>query len=96
MLLKTRFAAAAAVVAALALGTPVAVAAADSSLGSPRCPAWYTGPTNPATGCPYWVMIRDPGPGEPQTGPVPAFFPPPIGFGLVLGVPLAVSPTPMP
>jgi hypothetical protein len=53
-----------AVVAALAVGAPVAsgatdptVPASDSSLGSPRCPDWYNGPTNLATGCPWWIMI---------------------------------------
>jgi hypothetical protein len=23
---------------------------------NPSCPAWYNGPTNPMTGCPYWLM----------------------------------------
>ena len=29
---------------------------AGSSLGSPRCPDWYTGPTNLATGCPWYLI----------------------------------------
>ena len=23
---------------------------------NPQCPAGYSGPTNPMTGCPYWLM----------------------------------------
>jgi hypothetical protein len=58
---KRRLVAGLAVIGALAL--PVASAGAattpvnDSSLGSPRCPDNYAGPTNLATGCPYWLMI---------------------------------------
>jgi hypothetical protein len=47
---------------ALALGAPVAsagpasVAGTGPGTGSPSCPAGYAGPTNLATGCPYWMM----------------------------------------
>jgi hypothetical protein len=58
MFLKTRFAALAAVIAALAV--PVASASAATSpvkdLGTPRCPDGYAGPTNLATGCPWWMI----------------------------------------
>jgi hypothetical protein len=62
MLLRKRLATFAAVIAALALEAPVASASAvtipvrDPGVGSPSCPAWYDGPTNLATGCPYWLM----------------------------------------
>jgi hypothetical protein len=51
-----------ALIAAVALGAPVASAGADTSAatdpvsGSPSCPVGYAGPTNLATGCPFWVM----------------------------------------
>jgi hypothetical protein len=58
MFLKTRSAALAAVIAALAV--PVASASAATSpvkdLGTPRCPDGYVGPTNLATGCPWWMI----------------------------------------
>jgi hypothetical protein len=59
MLLKGRLAV---VIAALAVGTPVAAAAAtaapaaDPVVTGPSCPDHYAGPTNLATGCPYWLM----------------------------------------
>ena len=62
MFLKRRPAAFAAVVAALAVGTPVASAnaatlpVADPVITGPSCPDGYDGPTNLATGCPYWTM----------------------------------------
>jgi hypothetical protein len=62
MLLKRRLAAFAAVIAALALAAPVASASAPTTpganpgLGSPRCPDGYSGPTNLATGCPWWLI----------------------------------------
>jgi hypothetical protein len=34
----------------------------DPGPGYPRCPANYTGPINPATGCPPWLMIYGPPP----------------------------------
>jgi hypothetical protein len=45
-----------------ALGLPAWIGAVptptaeDSSLGSPRCPDWYVGPTNLATGCPWYLI----------------------------------------
>ena len=57
MFLKRSFAASAAVIAALAV--PVASASAaptHDGLGSPRCPDNYVGPTNLATGCPWWMI----------------------------------------
>jgi hypothetical protein len=62
MVLKRRLAAFTSVVAVLAVGAPAASASAatmpvkDSGLGSPRCPDWYNGPTNLATGCPWWMI----------------------------------------
>jgi hypothetical protein len=64
MFLKRRLAASAAVLAAVAVAAPAASASAPvlrdphPSLGSPRCPDGYSGPTNLATGCPWW-MISD-------------------------------------
>lgn len=62
MFLKRRLAAFAAVTAALAVGAPVASAGAataavtDPVITGPSCPDGYSGPTNLATGCPYWLM----------------------------------------
>jgi hypothetical protein len=62
MLLKRSLAAFAAVIAALAVGALGASASAGSESvkdrvhASPSCPAGYVGPTNLATGCPYWMM----------------------------------------
>ena len=84
MVIRRRLAALATVSAALALGAGVASASAAtgpapaSSQGNPHCPADYTGPTNAATGCPYWVMVRD----DPNAGvTVPAFLPGAVWFG---------------
>jgi hypothetical protein len=62
MFLKRRLAAFVAVIATLAVAAPVASAitppgpGTDSGLGSPRCPDGYAGPTNLATGCPWWLI----------------------------------------
>jgi hypothetical protein len=62
MFLKRRLAAFAAVMAALAVGSPVAFASAttaavrDPVVTGPSCPDGYAGPTNLATGCPWWLM----------------------------------------
>jgi uncharacterized membrane protein YraQ (UPF0718 family) len=74
MSLKRRLAAFAAVIAALAVGAPLASASVATIVGaplasasvatipvkdpatSPSCPAGYNGPTNLATGCPFWLM----------------------------------------
>jgi hypothetical protein len=62
MCFKRRLAAFAPVVAALAVGAPAAMARAttipdtDPVITGPSCPDGYRGPTNLATGCPYWMM----------------------------------------
>jgi hypothetical protein len=47
----------------------------------PRCPANYTGPINPATGCPPWMMIYGPPPTygllPPAYGLLPTYGLPP-------------------
>ncbi|HEY6759080.1 MAG TPA: hypothetical protein VI318_06295 [Baekduia sp.] len=59
MLLKGRLAV---VIAALVVGAPAAAAGAtaapatDPVVTGPSCPDGYAGPTNLATGCPYWLM----------------------------------------
>jgi hypothetical protein len=59
---KRRLAAFAPVIAALAVGAPVASASGATSpvpdpvITGPSCPEGYAGPTNLATGCPYWMM----------------------------------------
>ena len=62
MSLKRRLTALAAVTAALGVGGPAASASAATSPGTdpvitgPDCPDGYNGPTNLATGCPYYLM----------------------------------------
>jgi hypothetical protein len=62
MSLKHRLTAFAAVIATLGVGGPAGVAsaaaspAADPVISGPSCPDGYDGPTNLATGCPYWIM----------------------------------------
>jgi hypothetical protein len=62
MFLKRRLAAFALVIAASAVGSPVGLASAATSpatdpvITGPSCPTGYAGPTNLATGCPYWTM----------------------------------------
>jgi hypothetical protein len=62
MFVKRRLAAFAPVIAALSVAAPAAFASAATSpstdpvITGPSCPAGYAGPTNLATGCPYWMM----------------------------------------
>jgi hypothetical protein len=62
MILKRRLAALAPVIAALGLAASVPLASAaptpnpDPVITGPSCPERYNGPTNLATGCPYWLM----------------------------------------
>jgi hypothetical protein len=62
MFLKRRLAAFAAVIAALAVGTSTGLASAATTAATapvvtgPSCPDGYNGPTNLATGCPWWMM----------------------------------------
>jgi hypothetical protein len=63
MYLTRRLASVGAITVALALGAPVIAAGAATdpapaaNPGSPHCPSWYNGPTNLATGCPFWLMV---------------------------------------
>ena len=61
MFLKSRLVAFAPAIAALAVAVPAMATAATTPVGKPvvtgpSCPAGYAGPTNPATGCPYYLM----------------------------------------
>jgi hypothetical protein len=62
MFLKRRLAAFGLALAASAGGFPVALSTAATSpatdpvITGPSCPPGYAGPTNLATGCPYWTM----------------------------------------
>jgi hypothetical protein len=61
MYLTRRLAALAAAAAALAMAVPASAdtpPAGNPGLGSPHCPVGYSGPTNLATGCPWWIMVR--------------------------------------
>jgi hypothetical protein len=78
----------AAVIAALsvggpaALGSPATSRAADPVISGPSCPDGYAGPTNLATGCPYWLMsytVQYPGQ-SPRRCP-PGWSPPPAAQG---------------
>jgi hypothetical protein len=77
MFLRSGLAAFAAV-AALAVGAPVALASAttirvgDPVITGPSCPDGYDGPTNLATGCPWWMMaysVEYPGQGSRRCPP---------------------------
>jgi hypothetical protein len=61
MLLNRRRAAWAPIIAALTIGAPAIAGAATPPTAKPvvtgpSCPDGYAGPTNPATGCPYYLM----------------------------------------
>jgi hypothetical protein len=83
MFLKNRLAAFAPVMATLAVGAPAVAAAAATPVGQPvvtgpTCPDGYVGPTNPATGCPSYLMsytVQYPG-GPTYRCPI-IFGPPP-------------------
>jgi hypothetical protein len=85
MFLARRLATFAAVTGALAVGAPAAPASAATPppppvISGPSCPSWYDGPTNLATGCPYWLMtytVALPGIGPPPGPQLPAIGPPP-------------------
>jgi len=83
LFLKRRLAAFASVTAALAVGAPVASASAatiplaDPVITGPSCPDGYAGPTNLATGCPYWLMSYTVQyPGQPSYRCPPIWSPP--------------------
>ena len=62
MSLKHRLTTFAAVIVGLGVGGPAGMASATASpvpdpiVTGPSCPDDYNGPTNLATGCPYWIM----------------------------------------
>ena len=64
MFVKRGIAALAPVIVALAVGVPAASSAPaipdppgpQPVITGPSCPAGYNGPTNLATGCPFWMM----------------------------------------
>jgi hypothetical protein len=91
MFLKRRLAALAPVIAAVAVGAPVALANAASIpvtkpvVTGPSCPDGYAGPTNLATGCPYWMMSYTVQyPGQPPFR-CPAYWGPPLALSGVGG-----------
>ena len=56
-LLKRRLGTFAPLIATMALAVPAAAAAdANPVISGPSCPDNYSGPTNLATGCPYYLM----------------------------------------
>jgi hypothetical protein len=80
---KRRLAAFAALTAALSVGAPAASASAattpagDPVYTGPSCPDGYDGPTNLATGCPYYLMSYTVQyPGQPPSR-MPAGWTPP-------------------
>jgi hypothetical protein len=84
--LKSRPAAFAAVVAALAVGAPAGLAntttTADPApvITGPSCPDGYSGPVNLATGCPWWMMTYSVQyPGQPPVRCPPGWSPPAPG-----------------
>jgi hypothetical protein len=86
MSLKRSVTASAAVVAALAVGASAGVASGapspstDAVITGPSCPDHYSGPTNLATGCPYWLMTYTVQyPGRAPTRMPPGWSPPQPG-----------------
>ena len=86
MFLKRRRAAFAPVIAAVAVGASAALASAatipvtDPVITGPSCPDGYAGPTNLATGCPYWIMSYTVQyPGQPSFR-CPAIWSPPLAL----------------
>jgi hypothetical protein len=86
MFLKRALAASAPVITALALGASAGAAttsAADPVVTGPSCPDGYAGPTNLATGCPYWLMSYSVQyPGQPAYRCAPNWSPPPASPGV--------------
>jgi len=85
MSLKRRLTAFAAVIAAVGVGGPArsasatAVPVADPVVTGPSCPDGYAGPTNLATGCPYYMMTYTVAyPGQPPSR-MPVGWTPPSG-----------------
>jgi hypothetical protein len=95
MWIKRRVVAFVSVIAALTISAPVAVAgvaaaAAAPVVTGPSCPDGYAGPTNPVTGCPYYVMSYTvTNPGQPPMR-CPAIWSP-LG-GVPQGVPPYICP----
>jgi hypothetical protein len=86
--LKRRLVAFAAVTAALAVGAPAATAipATDPVITGPDCPDGYDGPTNLATGCPYWMMTYSVQyPGQAPVRCPPGWTPPSDPSGVIVG-----------
>jgi hypothetical protein len=89
MFLKKRLAAFASVITAVTVGVPVAFASAatvpvgNSVVTGPTCPDGYSGPTNPATGCPYYLMAYTvTSPGQPAVRCPLIFSLPPTSPGV--------------
>jgi hypothetical protein len=85
MFLKRRVAAFGAVIVTLtcapaALASAATAAPPDPVVMGPSCPAGYNGPTNLATGCPYWLMTYTVQyPGQPPQRCPAGWTPPPAG-----------------